>query len=192
MDAPRGRARILEAAYELFTRRGIARVGVDAIIEHAGTAKMTLYRNYASRDELALEVLRTREQRWTFGWLDEETARRATSPQQRLLAIFDMFADWFTRPDFEGCLFLKGVLEYEDGVHLLREASVDHLHTIRELLRRLAADAGAEDPVELARRWHVLMMGSIMAAESGDAAAAVSAHEMGVMVLRAEGLLDPQ
>src|ERR1700731_1072975 len=52
------RARILAAAGDLFYRRGIRAVGVDAIAEAAGTNKMTLYRHFASKDELVAEYLR--------------------------------------------------------------------------------------------------------------------------------------
>jgi len=52
------RARILAAAGELFYRHGIRAVGVDAIAEAAGTNKMTLYRHFASKDELVAEYLR--------------------------------------------------------------------------------------------------------------------------------------
>lgn len=190
MDAPGGKERILEAAYELFSQRGLTQVPVDAIVERAGTARMTLYRHYGSRDELALDVLRAREQRWTIGWLGEETARRAIRPQDRLLAIFDMFADWFVRPDYEGCLFLTGLLEYDETDHPLRAASVGHLATIRAFLQGLAADAGAPDPVAFARQWHILMMGSIMAAKAGDVAAAGGARELGLELLRRHGMVD--
>jgi AcrR family transcriptional regulator len=186
-----GRERVLEAAYELFTRQGMAQVGVDAVIARAGTAKMTLYRHYGSRDELALAVLKAREHRWTFGWLAEETARRTPRPEERLLAIFDMFAEWFEQPDFEGCLFLTAMLEHGDVQHPIRQASVGHLQTIRGFLRDLAAEAGAPDPVAFARQWHVLMMGSILAAESGDAAAAKGAREMGLSLLQRHGMIAP-
>src|ERR1700730_14279055 len=52
------RARILAVAGELFYRHGIRAVGVDAIAEAAGTNKMTLYRHFASKDELVAEYLR--------------------------------------------------------------------------------------------------------------------------------------
>src|SRR5712664_4806387 len=52
------RARILVAAGELFYRHGIRAVGVEAIAEAAGTNKMTLYRHFASKDELVAEYLR--------------------------------------------------------------------------------------------------------------------------------------
>jgi hypothetical protein len=45
--SPPPRERILAAARELFYRRGIHAVGVDAIAAAAGTNKMTLYRHSA-------------------------------------------------------------------------------------------------------------------------------------------------
>ena len=59
-----GRERISRAAYELFSREGVRAVGVDAVIARAGTAKMTLYRNFPSKDDLIIEFLRRREQLW--------------------------------------------------------------------------------------------------------------------------------
>ena len=52
------RDRILAAAGELFYRHGIRAVGVESIAEAAETNKMTLYRHFASMDELVAEYLR--------------------------------------------------------------------------------------------------------------------------------------
>ena len=60
-----GRERISRAAYELFSRDGVRAVGVDAVIARAGTAKMTLYRNFPSKDDLIVDFLRRREELWT-------------------------------------------------------------------------------------------------------------------------------
>ena len=72
-----GRERILETAYELFSKHGTRAVGVDRIIAEAGTAKMTLYRNFGSKDELIVAFLAVREERWTRGWLQAEVEQRA-------------------------------------------------------------------------------------------------------------------
>ena len=74
---PDGRERILDTAYELFSAHGTRAVGVDRIIAEAGTAKMTLYRNFASKDELIVAFLAAREERWTRGWLQAEVVQRA-------------------------------------------------------------------------------------------------------------------
>src|SRR3954451_17558090 len=174
-----GRERILDTAYELFSRHGTRAVGVDRIIEEAGTAKMTLYRNFASKDELIVAFLEAREERWTYGWLKAEVERRADTPRARLLAIFDVFGEWFAREDFEGCSFINVMLEIDDREDVARAASVQHLANIRGFLGTLAAEAGVADPDAFARQWHILMKGSIVAAAEGDALAAERAQEMG-------------
>jgi AcrR family transcriptional regulator len=101
-----GRERVLATAYQLFSRHGTRAVGVDRIIAESGVAKMTLYRNFASKDELILAFLERREERWTRAWLQDTVERRAATPAQRLLTIFDVFGEWFARDDFEGCSFI--------------------------------------------------------------------------------------
>ena len=71
------RERILETAYELFSRHGIRAVGVDTIIATSGVAKMSLYRHFSSKDELVLEFLQERERRWTEQWLRAQVEARA-------------------------------------------------------------------------------------------------------------------
>jgi AcrR family transcriptional regulator len=85
------RERILAAAYELFATQGIRAVGIDAIIERSGVARMTLYRHFASKNALVLAFLEQRQERWTRSWLQHEVELRASEPRARLLAIFDVF-----------------------------------------------------------------------------------------------------
>jgi AcrR family transcriptional regulator len=181
------RDRLLDAAYDLFSRHGVQAVGIDAVIAEAGVAKATLYRNFDSKDELALAFLEERERRWTFGWLRREVEGRATDPTQRLLAIFDVFDEWFAREDFEGCAFVNVLLECSDREAPTRAASVRHLEHIRWFLRELAHAAGVADADAFARQWHILMKGSIVAAAEGDREAATRARELGELLLASHG-----
>jgi AcrR family transcriptional regulator len=183
-----GRERILETAYELFSRHGTRAVGVDRIIAESGAAKMTLYRNFASKDELILAFLERRGERWTRGWLQADVERRGGTPAQRLLAIFDVFGEWFAREDFEGCSFINVMLEVDDAADPVRESTVRHLSQIRDFLRGLAAEAGVPDPDGFARQWHILMKGSIVAAGEGDREAAARARELGELLLARHGV----
>ena len=178
-----GRERVARAAYELFSRSGVRSVGVDAVIEQAGTAKMTLYRNFPSKDDLILDFLRRREEIWTHAWLVAETQRRGSTPQEQLLAIFDVFGEWFSEPDFAGCSFLTTMVEISDRTHPVHQAAVGHLANIRCYLSRLAAAAGIADADGFARKWHILMKGAIMAAQEGDLQAAARARELGELLL---------
>jgi AcrR family transcriptional regulator len=177
--APDARERILEAAYGLFARRGIRAVGVDEIIDRAGVAKATLYRHFSSKDDLVLAFLGRREQLWTREWVEAEARKRADTPEGRLLAIFDLFDEWFQRDDFEGCSFINVLLETADREHPVGRASADHLATIRSILRDFGEEAGLRDPDAFAHSWHILMKGSIVAAGEGDAEAARRAKVMG-------------
>jgi AcrR family transcriptional regulator len=190
MAATSGRERILETAYELFSRHGTKAVGVDRIIAESGAAKMTLYRNFASKDELILAFLARREERWTRAWLRAEVEERADTGAGRLLAIFDVFGEWFQRDDFEGCSFINVMLEVTDCEHPVRQASVDHLTAIRGFLAELAEQAGipAEDSDAFARQWHILMKGSIVAAGEGDHDAGTRAQELGRLLLASRGI----
>ncbi len=173
----------MTAAYELFARNGVQAVGVDAIIERSGVARQTLYRHFGSKQELVLAFLERREEVWTYGWLAAEVQRRERDPRRRLLAIFDVFDEWFRRPDFEGCSFINVMLEHPAADHPLHVAAAGYLARIRAFLEELAGDAGIADPASLAREWHILMKGSIVAAGEGDLDAARRAKRMGRVLL---------
>jgi len=180
------RERILGAAYNLFSRHGIRAVGVDTVVAESGVAKMTLYRHFASKDDLVLAFLERREELWTRGWVEAETGRRATTPGERLLAIFDIFDGWFHQDDFEGCSFINVLLEIDDRTNVVHAAAVRYLANIRAFVRGLAEEAGVRDPETFARQWHTLMKGSIVAAGEGDANAARAAKEVAKLLLAHE------
>lgn len=176
-DRVEPRERILGTAYELFSRRGVRGVGVDELIDRADVAKATFYRHFPSKDDLVLAFLERREQLWTFEMVEEEAKRRGSTAEEQLLAIFDVFDEWFHRDDFEACSFINVLLEM-GSQHPLGQASIDYLGNIRSMLRRLAEEAALRDTAAFAHSWHILMRGSIVAAAEGDAYAAQRAKAM--------------
>jgi AcrR family transcriptional regulator len=177
------RERILDTAYELFSHRGVHDVGVDELVERAGVAKATLYKHFPSKDELVLAFLEQREQLWTYGWVEREARGRAATPEEQLLAIFDLFDEWFQGDDFEGCSFVNTLLEFRDLDHPVGRASADYLDNIRSVVRNLALDAGLRDPDAFALAWHILMKGSIVQAAEGDRKAAKRAQMLGRLLI---------
>jgi len=181
--ASEARERILATAYELFSRRGIRAVGIDEVIERAGVAKATLYRHFPSKDDLVLAFLERREQLWTREWVEAEARRRGSTPEAQLLAIFDAFDEWFHADDFEGCSFIKVLLETADLEHPVGAASAVHLENIRSIVRTLAEEADLRDPAGFALSWHILMKGSIVQAAEGDRNAAQRAKAIGALLI---------
>jgi AcrR family transcriptional regulator len=176
------RERILDASYELFSQRGIRGVGVNEVIERAGVATATLYRHFPSKDELVLAFLEMREQRWTYGLVEAEAQKRGSDPEERLLAIFDVFDEWFHRDDFEACSFINVLLELGSH-HPAGGASVEYLDHIRSIVRRFADEAGLRDTESFARSWHILMKGSIVSAAEGDVEAARRGKSMARLLI---------
>jgi AcrR family transcriptional regulator len=185
-NAGDARARILEAAYELFTMRRLGAVGVDAIIARAGVAKMTFYRHFRSKEDLALAVIERHETLWTRGWFEAEVMRRASEPRERLLAIFDIFDEWFRRPDFEGCFFVNTLVEIPERGDPVREASNRQIAALREIICGLAAQAGIAKPDDFAHKWQMVLLGSIVAATEGITDAASRARDLGRLLLESE------
>jgi AcrR family transcriptional regulator len=169
--------RILATAYELFAHRGIRDVGVNELINSSGVSKATFYRHFPSKNALVLAFLELRDQVWTLDLIVSEARSRGNTAEERLLAIFDVFGDWFQRTDFEACTFINVLLEMGPG-HTLGQASIGYLSRIRGHVQALAQEAGLNRPEEFARSWHILMKGSIISATEGDVLASKRAQQM--------------
>jgi len=174
----KARERVLSAAYPLFAHRGVRDVGIDEIISAAGVAKATFYRHFPSKEALVLAFLERRDEVFGIGIVLAEVRQRATTPEECLLAIFDVFAEWFAREDYEACSFINTLLEM-GAQDPAGQASLGYLAKVREQTALLAEEAGLRDVEEFSRSWRILMAGSIISAAEGDRQAAERAQRMG-------------
>ncbi|MFD4632471.1 TetR/AcrR family transcriptional regulator [Streptomyces sp. NPDC058284] len=172
----------MRTAYELFSRRGVRDVGIEEVISRSGVAKATLYRHFESKDALVLEFLARREEQWTLGLVMAGARSRGGTPEERLLAIFDVFDDWFRSDDFDACTFINVLLEM-GGEHPLGRASIGYLQNIRSFVSGMAEEAELRDTDSFARSWHILMKGSIISAAEGDTDAALRARRMAHLLI---------
>ena len=177
------RDRILATSDDLFSRHGVRAVGVDRLVAESGVAKMSLYRHFRSKDELVLTFLQERERRWTHGRVETGALERGGTPEEQLLAIFDLFDEWFHGDDFAGCSFINALLEFGDLDHPVGRASADYLENIRSVIRDLAVEGGLRDPDAFALSWHILMKGSIVQAAEGDRDAAKRAGALASLLI---------
>ncbi|EUA88336.1 hypothetical protein I551_5236 [Mycobacterium ulcerans str. Harvey] len=89
----------------------------------------TLYRHSATKDDLVLAVLQRREEPWTFGLIEQKSRARGNTPEEQLLAIFDVLHEWFqSRDGYEGCSFINVLLELGP---ITRRAGVHRPHRPR-------------------------------------------------------------
>ena len=177
---------ILDVAGALFHRRGFAAAGVDLIVRESGVAKMTLYRHFPSKDDLVVAWLqRVDGQFWRYfdAWAGPDTL----PARDRLLGIFAGLEKLVSSPTCFGCPFLLAAAEFPERGTRAHEVAREHKARLRERLRGLAADAGAEDPSALGDQLLLLMDGAFMAGRLFGSADHPGLHVHGA----ATGLLGP-
>lgn len=139
------RQAVIAAADKLFYAHGIQAVGMDAVRAEAGVSLKRIYALFTSKDELAVAVLAHRAQVWSDGIT--ESAAGATTPQQKLLAIFDFLDAWFREGDFRGCAFINAYGELGTGSVGVAEAVRQQKRDFRHYAVGLARNAGLPDAV---------------------------------------------
>ncbi len=190
--AASARERILTSAYDLFSRRGVRAVGTEEVIERAGVAKATLYRHFATKNDLVLAVLQRREELWTHGLIDEQSRQRGETPEEQLLAIFDVMHEWIRlRDGYEGCSFINVLLELGPESPA-GQACITHIEHVRDIVRHRAVAAGLADVENFASSWHILMKGAIVLAAVGDGEAALRARRMAVALIEEHRPVAPE
>ncbi|AWK87981.1 TetR/AcrR family transcriptional regulator [Azospirillum thermophilum] len=159
------RERVLDTAAELFYREGIRAVGVDTIIARSGVAKMSLYRNFASKDELVCAYLDRLHQQ-LLAWWERVTARHPGDPRAQLKGLFVSLGHWVAHPRFVGCPFSSAINELREPDNPGRLRALGVKREVLERLSRLAAEAGAAEPDKLALQLQILMEGAYTAGQS--------------------------
>ena len=108
--------RILEAATELFYKRGVNVTGIDLIISEAGIAKATLYNNFESKEVLVAKYLERLRLKF------EENLQQAVSKQGRSLTIpFDLLETTVVQGEFFGCPFTNALTELPESTLVQEE-----------------------------------------------------------------------
>ncbi|MDR3527132.1 MAG: TetR/AcrR family transcriptional regulator [Rhizomicrobium sp.] len=159
VKAPKRAAeRIRETAEELFYREGIRAVGVDEIVARAGVTKPSLYRSYASKDELVADCLRH------HGGKHLEAFDAALAQGNDLRAAFRTWltslSERATKPDYRGCGNSNAVVEYPQIDHPARKVAAANKSRFRARLHALAKELGAPQPGLLGDMLLLLIEGS--------------------------------
>jgi len=163
VPAPPPRERLIESARSLFCRYGINSVGVDAIVEAAGTAKTTLYKLFGSKDGLVEAVLEREGRIWRT-WFLETIDGPGGSAAERLDRIGPALRIWFSREDFYGCPFINAVGESDKADDRLRTLAIAHKKIVLERLAALCAEAGEPEPEQAAHTLGLIIDGAIVMA----------------------------
>jgi AcrR family transcriptional regulator len=154
---------LLSVGADLFLERGIHAVSVDTLADEAGITKRTVYQHFPGKDALIAQVLEQRGEVWR-AWFDAEIDRRGATPEQQLLAMFDVVADEIRAGGYRGCRFVNAAAELPDPAHPARAVASAHKAAVLTLIVRLVERLGTARPDLLARQLKVLLEGAVTTA----------------------------
>jgi AcrR family transcriptional regulator len=156
------REHVLDVARDLFYWEGIHATGIDKVAAKAGVAPTTLYRLFASKDDLVAAYVE-REGRGYRDVLAAASAPSVGPPRERILALFDAFAEQIAPDNCRGCPFLMALAEFPQAESDIHVHAVSTKAWVRDLLRgltdELAAATPLKDPAALADQLALVVEG---------------------------------
>jgi len=180
MDDATARTRVIEVAAELFYARGIQAVGMDEVRTAAGISLKRMYALFPSKDAIIADVLKSHNATWNNGIL--AAASGATTPRDKLLAIYDFLSEWFEQDNFRGCAFINSFGELGASSPSIAEAARAHKISFQNYVAALVSEAGA--PAQLAPQLAILAEGAqTTAAIAGTPDAALHARAAAVTLI---------
>ncbi|NBB13457.1 TetR/AcrR family transcriptional regulator [Pseudomonas sp. SLFW] len=177
------RDKILATAEQLIYQNGIHAMGMDLLVKTSGVARKSIYRYFATKDEVAAAALNARDVRW-MQWFRTESDK-ADTPQARILNMFNVLKGWFESKGFHGCAFINTSGEIGDPNDPIRLIAKLHKQKLLDYTLELTEQLNIEQPSALARQLLILMEGAItMARVMGDYSAADSARDVAQLLLK--------
>lgn len=148
------------AASRLFQDRGFARVGINEIIREADVARMSLYNNFRSKEDLAYAAYTALSE--TRRTAIDAIIETVPLPRVAVLSIFDMAEQLASKETFRGCAFIN--LAAHVGANDERLASLVRRHkaALRERFAHLGEKCGATDSETLGRQLLALWDGALV------------------------------
>ncbi len=162
--AEHNRKVILDTAELLFRREGVRAVGMDRIVAESGLAKMTLYRQFSTKDDLVVAYLhRCAEAFWNAV---KPALGKGKDPVGCIRLFLDAVVEDATRTDSRGCPFGNTKAEFGTAEHPVHAVARAHAQQVQALLTELALSAQLENPKGLAEKLMLVIDGVYATAQT--------------------------
>ncbi|WP_455812774.1 TetR/AcrR family transcriptional regulator [Pseudomonas graminis] len=157
---------ILDTAERLFNTYGYHDVGIDLIISESNVAKMTLYRNFSSKEDLIKAILSRKHT--AVNNKIESLATASLNIRENIIAIFEYFSQWIHGGAFHGCMYTRSISEFshksQEILHVTNQHKASQLDILRAMFQK---EYNVQQSDQLARIMLILLDGAILAEHSG-------------------------
>lgn len=178
------REHLVDTAISLFCEHGYHGTGIDRILKEAGVSKKTMYVHFRSKEELIYAALKKYDGIFRNNFM-KEVEKTGSTPQERILGIFDVAQSWFHDNNFFGCMFINAVGEYSEQSSPIRDISKQFKQLMWDYIASLVQDAGIPDYKDVTDELCLLIEGAIVTAQvSNKPEAAATAKKMAQKLLQ--------
>jgi AcrR family transcriptional regulator len=157
--------KVFEVATDLFYRQSIRSVGVETIVKEAGVSKITLYRNFESKDDLIVAYLEKRNKDYWRN-VDRILAAKRDNPRAQLRTLIDHVAGRTTTPSYRGCPFINYAAEFPDASHPGHRIVEENKREMRQRLVGFAKALHTRRPTQLADALFLLIEGAYASSQT--------------------------
>ena len=158
------REKVLQTACALFYQHGVRAVGVDLVVEKAWVAKTSLYRHFATKDDLIAAFLE-REDADFWGTWDRIAERHADDAAAELDAHLAWIGERAGRANYRGCPQINVAAEFPEPDHPARKVAAAHKCEMRRRLKDISQRLGVSRPDELAGQLSLLINGAFVSSQ---------------------------
>lgn len=150
--------RILDAAAQLFYKKGLQAVSVDQISLQAGITKMTIYKYFASKDQLIIALVELSEKRY-WEWFTIKLHRHNKTAPEQLLAIFDLLVDSIEKDFHKNNLFVNARIQIAETMYPIFLFSENFFNRLKDFILDKVKLANIANPNQVRDQFVFLVIG---------------------------------
>jgi AcrR family transcriptional regulator len=171
---PSVKDRLHAVASDLFYRHGYRAVGLEQILTEAKVAKGSFYHYFKSKDDLVVDYLSERREKW-LAHLRSRVDALAFDPKSRPKALIEVMCERIAMPEFRGCGFANAMIEIADRTHPIHRVVTDTKEDVRAFIETCLRDAGLEAQSQaLSAQLMIIFDGAMVHAALNDPATIIT------------------
>lgn len=154
------REHVLDTALGLLEQQGLATATLEMLAEKLDVQPGDLKRFWPDREALLYDCLRYHGQQIDT-WRRQLLLDESLSPQQKLLARYDVLAEYVQQDRYPGCLFIAACSFYPETDHPIHQLAEQQKMTSLELTRELLREMDADDADMVAQQMELIQEGCL-------------------------------
>lgn len=154
------REHVLDTALGLLEQQGLATATLEMLAEKLDVQPGDLKRFWPDREALLYDCLRYHGQQIDT-WRRQLLLDENLSPQQKLLARYDVLAEYVQQERYPGCLFIAACSFFPETDHPIHQLAEQQKLTSLELTRELLREMDADDADMVAQQMELIQEGCL-------------------------------